>query len=590
MATPVKYNLVFYVSGKQWRVTPVSLKKPICFGMSEKCNVRLSSTGTLDLLDEHAWLLLEGSQIYLKVAGKTKLNGEDVAQGQVPYSIGDKIQFGEKEKLILVLELSKLEQGAADPAKKEKRPKEKKPAAADAKTKSPKEIKKTAETEKAEPMLIEGAKKTEVVGEPKTSEDTGVEQTPVVNSTEGAPTVEESPKASPKNQKGSPKTPKAKAEVIPKSPRKPVLPKETKTKTPPKEAKAAAKVTPSKPAKVVNSPKTPKQTKAPVSPKSGGKSKESSQSLFPTGKAAAASSPTQEEKRGTRSASGTPSKATAVTPSKSTKPTQQTDEVVEITENGNTYKIPPFRTREEVDKMELDDILLEMVSLSRGHDAKVSQKYISRWYSKKNFTVKEISDALQRLASEAKVLTKEFPEGKNKTVTCYYDTTMPVTEDDEKEGDVAEKKELVQSPSTAQREVRSTKRKLDGDEPAATQTKPAEAKKRKISTKKEEKKEENAEPVMEVENKEAGQESEVPNKEETKETTEAKEEAGMEVEKEEEKAVSENTTPQQQQQRQEEAKQVENQVAKEEVGSAMEVVNETNNLNENLEEPTITNL
>jgi len=568
MATPVKYNLVFYVSGKQWRVTPVSLKKPICFGMSEKCNVRLSSTGTLDLLDEHAWLLLEDNKIYLKVAGKTKLNGEEVPEGKVAYNIGDKIQFGEKDKLILVLEHPPLgpEGTPVEPTKKEKKPKEKKPAD---KTKSPKETKKTNVTEKAEPMLIEGAKtENAVVGEvePKTSEvDAGTEQPPVASPTEVAPTVEESPKPSPKKQKG-PKTPKAKVEVSPKSSRKPTPPKETKTKTPPKPA--AAKVTPPKLAKVASSPKTPKQSKAPVSPpKSGAKSKESSQSLFPTGNAAKAAStvnsPVQEEKRVSRSSTGTPAKEAHITPSRNGK-TPQTDEVVEICENGNTFKIPPLRTREEVDEMSLDDILLEMVSLSRGHDVKVSQNYIKRWYSKKQFTIAEITEALQKLAREAKILTKDFDEGK-KTVTCYYDINMPVTDDEAKEGDVAETKEIAQSPNSSnQREVRaSSKRKLD-DQAGSQADGPV--KKRGRAAKK-------TEPETE------SKESETPKKETTK-TTEAKEETGMEVEKESE-AVSENKTPQQQ----EEVKQFE---AKEEVGSAMEVISETNP--DNLEGPTITNL
>jgi hypothetical protein len=122
MASPgSKFNLVFYVNAKQWRVTPVSLKKPICFGMSEKCNVRLSSTGTLDLLDEHAWLQVEGENITLRVAGKTKVNGVDIPEGTIVYNIGDKIQFGEKDKLLLVLEVPAL--GEAEP---EKKPKEKK--------------------------------------------------------------------------------------------------------------------------------------------------------------------------------------------------------------------------------------------------------------------------------------------------------------------------------------------------------------------------------------------------------------------------------------------------------------------------------
>jgi hypothetical protein len=112
---------VFYVNQKQWRVTPVSLKKPICFGMSEKCNVRLSSTGTLDLLDEHAWLQMEDDQIILRVAGKTKLNGVEIPEGKVNYSIGDKIQFGEKDKLILVLETPVL--GAEPEPEKKKRKK-----------------------------------------------------------------------------------------------------------------------------------------------------------------------------------------------------------------------------------------------------------------------------------------------------------------------------------------------------------------------------------------------------------------------------------------------------------------------------------
>jgi pSer/pThr/pTyr-binding forkhead associated (FHA) protein len=207
MASPaIKYNLVFYVNGKQWRVTPVSLKKPICFGMSEKCNVRLSSTGTLDLLDEHAWLLIEGDQIKLKVAGKTKVNGEEIPVGVIPYNVGDKIQFGEKDKLLLVLEVPALgEQPEPAEKKKEKKPKEKKTADS---TKSPKEKKKATKENKATEeketnievtQAVEGsvASATTTTEENKTETTTPIEEAPVIES--------ESPKTSPKNQKNGSK-------------------------------------------------------------------------------------------------------------------------------------------------------------------------------------------------------------------------------------------------------------------------------------------------------------------------------------------------------------------------------------------------
>lgn len=52
---------------------------------------------------EHAWLESSDGQVYLRVAGPVKLNGNDV-QGRVEYANGDKIQLGHKDKLILVLE------------------------------------------------------------------------------------------------------------------------------------------------------------------------------------------------------------------------------------------------------------------------------------------------------------------------------------------------------------------------------------------------------------------------------------------------------------------------------------------------------
>jgi len=531
MASPGnKYDLVFYVNGNLWRRTPVSLKKPIGFGMSEKCNVKLSSSGKLDLLDEHAWLQMEDGQIMLQIAGKTKVNGTEIPAGKIPYNIGDKIQFGEKDKLLLVLEAPAL----GEQPKTEK-PKEKKNTRAKNETESALEQTKSVEsstikttktpnnnTKSPKQKSPRGKKVNEKKETVPVLEENKPVEAPIpllLQSTEENKTESDTPNPTqPSTADIEPEATEAAKEEVPTTrstrnagkeanskttpkvtPQKTV--KETKTKTPPK---TSSKATAQKAVKETK-PRTPKQSKPPKSNTKAETSTESSQPLFPTPNATITPSP--QEKR-TRSTSITPVKDT---PPKGSK-TPQTNVVVEITENGNTYKIPPIRTKEEVDAMGLDNILLEMCSLSKGHDSKVSQFYIKKWYAKKVVTLEILADALRKLASEGKLLTKDFQEGK-KTITCYYDINQPVTDD---EGEPVAEKNEEEIPQNAITPTARSKRKIESELAA-------ESKKRKVQekTNPEEKTED-----MAVENNITSPQEEV--KDESKEL--AKEGSGMDVE------------------------------------------------------------
>jgi hypothetical protein len=58
----------------------------------------------LSYAQEHAWLEANSDgQIYLRVIGLTRMNGKEV-QGRVEYSEGDKIQLGNKDKLVMFLQ------------------------------------------------------------------------------------------------------------------------------------------------------------------------------------------------------------------------------------------------------------------------------------------------------------------------------------------------------------------------------------------------------------------------------------------------------------------------------------------------------